>query len=282
LEAEADANNSTALFARSSGTNSYAVDGTSFKYRAGYFQSTDPNTNWASLYVDPGHGGKAAQFNGDVSITGTLTVGSCVGCFGPSGIMQNVGDSPIEPGDVVQIVSTGPAVVGAAPVLQVRKSDSAYQGTVIGVAGQALYVPSAETSAAYAQQNAAIQDAQNRIQTIKSGPDSDTDKAAEIAKITVPDATIDDSMGTVHIDATAPNTVANLYGTLATDGAVPALKVTTANGPIQAGDLLVSSSTPGVAMKADPSKAVTGTIIGKALGSLQSGTGTVPALITLK
>jgi hypothetical protein len=196
--------------------------------------------------------------------------------------MQNVGDSPIEPGDVVQVVGTGPSVVGAAPVLQIRKSDAAYQGSVVGVAGQALYVPSAETRAAYALQEATIRDAQTRRDAIMFGQGSDEQKAAQLAGITVPNPTIDDTTGTVHIDASAPNVAANAYGTLATQGTVPVIKVTAANGSIHAGDLLVSSDIPGIAMKADPTKAVTGTIIGKALGNLQSGTGTIPVLITLK
>jgi len=276
---DSEGNNSPAVRARSFGTGSYGLDATSNAYRGASITS---NAGYASLYVEPGTGGTAARLNGDVFITGTLTLnGSCVGC-GPTEVIQNVSDSPIEPGDIVQIVGTGPAVVGAAPVLQIRKSDASYQGTVVGVAEQALYVPSAETRAAYAQQEAAMRDAQTRRDAIMFGQGSDAEKAAELAKITVPNPTIDDTTGTVHVDAGAPNVAANSYGTLATQGTVPAVKVTASNGPIHAGDLLVSSNIPGVAMKADTSKAITGTIIGKALGALESGTGTVPVLVTLK
>ncbi len=273
---DSSGNSSDAVRARSSGTVSYGLNATSSAYRAGYFQSTDPNTSWASLYVDPGFGNKAAQFNGDVTITGT-----CTGC-GPTEVMQNVGNTAIEAGDVVQVVGTGPAVVGSAPVLQVRKSDAAYQSTVVGVAGQALYVPSAQTEAAYQQQQAAMSDAQNRRNAIMSGNESDAQKAADLAKIVMPSATIDDGAGTVHPDRNATNVAAQSYGMFATDGTVPAVKVTASNGPIHTGDLLVSSDSPGVAMKADLSKPLTGTVIGKALGTLESGTGTVPVLVTLK
>jgi hypothetical protein len=59
-------------------------------------------------------------------------------------------------------------------------------------------------------------------------------------------------------------------------------KVSTENGPIERGDLLVSSSTPGYAMKGtDPSR-LTGAIIGKALAPLKSGSGVIEALITLQ
>lgn len=67
---------------------------------------------------------------------------------------------------------------------------------------------------------------------------------------------------------------------LAVVGVVP-VKVSAENGPIQLGDLLVASSTPAHAMKAGPNPAV-GTVIGKALGSLESGTGVIQMLIMLR
>jgi hypothetical protein len=51
--------------------------------------------------------------------------------------------------------------------------------------------------------------------------------------------------------------------------------------PIRAGDLLTTSSVPGHAMRAvDPSRAF-GCVLGKALGPLESGRGSVPALVAL-
>ncbi len=53
-------------------------------------------------------------------------------------------------------------------------------------------------------------------------------------------------------------------------------------GPIEVGDLLTTSPTPGHAMKAsDPAKAF-GAVIGKALGPLQAGTGLVPIIVALQ
>ena len=64
-------------------------------------------------------------------------------------------------------------------------------------------------------------------------------------------------------------------------GIVP-VKVSAENGAIAVGDLLVTSSTAGRAMKAtDPSK-TTGRVLGKALGSLNSGTGVIEVLVTLQ
>ena len=70
-------------------------------------------------------------------------------------------------------------------------------------------------------------------------------------------------------------------------GIVPT-KVSAENGPIQPGDLLTTATVPGHAMKASPvlvsgvALYPTGTILGKALGSLETGTGLIRVLVTLK
>ena len=67
---------------------------------------------------------------------------------------------------------------------------------------------------------------------------------------------------------------------LAVVGIVP-VKVTTENGPIRPGDLLTSSSTPGHAMRAG-ARPVIGTVIGKVLRGLQTGTGVIQMLAILQ
>ena len=64
-------------------------------------------------------------------------------------------------------------------------------------------------------------------------------------------------------------------------GIVPT-KVTAENGPIEVGDLLVTSSVPAHAMKGGDGVIPTGTVIGKALGSLASGTGVIEVLVSLQ
>ena len=64
-------------------------------------------------------------------------------------------------------------------------------------------------------------------------------------------------------------------------GIVPT-KVSTENGPIHKGDLLVSSSTPGYAMKGTDRNKMLGAVIGKAMGDLESGQGVVEVLVTLQ
>jgi hypothetical protein len=64
-------------------------------------------------------------------------------------------------------------------------------------------------------------------------------------------------------------------------GRVPT-KVSAENGPIKVGDLLVTSSTPGYAMKGTDRSLLTGAVVGKAMGPLDSGTGTIEVLVTLQ
>jgi hypothetical protein len=63
-------------------------------------------------------------------------------------------------------------------------------------------------------------------------------------------------------------------------GIVPC-KVSAENGAIEVGDLLVSSSTPGHAMKGTDRSKMLGAVVGKALESLQEGKGVIQILVTL-
>jgi hypothetical protein len=67
---------------------------------------------------------------------------------------------------------------------------------------------------------------------------------------------------------------------LAVAGRVPC-KVSTENGSIQIGDLLVASSTPGIAMKGNPERAI-GAVVGKAMEPLEDGTGTIVVQVMLR
>ncbi len=77
-------------------------------------------------------------------------------------------------------------------------------------------------------------------------------------------------------------------GTVA-DGAHPVAlsgrvycRVTAANGPIRAGDLLTTSDVPGTAMRVDDPARAQGAILGKAMGSLEHGEGLVLVLVGLQ
>jgi hypothetical protein len=94
------------------------------------------------------------------------------------------------------------------------------------------------------------------------------------------------SVAGVH--STTPGIVGGVTAGGAPDGTVPLaiagivpVKVSAENGPIRPGDLLVTSGTPGHAMRAgaDPPQ---GTVIGKALGRMDRGTGVIKILATLQ
>ena len=67
---------------------------------------------------------------------------------------------------------------------------------------------------------------------------------------------------------------------LALIGKVP-VKASAENGAIKPGDLLVSASLPGHAMRAGGDPAA-GTVLGKSLGALAVGTGQVEMLVMLR
>jgi hypothetical protein len=66
---------------------------------------------------------------------------------------------------------------------------------------------------------------------------------------------------------------------VAITGIVPA-KVSAENGPVRVGDLLVTASTPGYAMKATDPRRMVGAIVGKALEPLLQGSGVIRVLVT--
>ncbi len=72
------------------------------------------------------------------------------------------------------------------------------------------------------------------------------------------------------------------YVNIVTLGMFRTIKVDASFGAIHAGDLLVASPHAGYAMKAIDRAQAVGAIIGKALGNLETGTGTMPVIVTLQ
>jgi len=68
---------------------------------------------------------------------------------------------------------------------------------------------------------------------------------------------------------------------MAVVGIVPC-KVSAENGPIHRGDLLVTSSRPGYAMKGTDRRRLVGAVVGKALEALPQGAGVIQVLVTLQ
>jgi hypothetical protein len=114
--------------------------------------------------------------------------------------------------------------------------------------------------------------------------DSSGDRA--VAKSSTPYSTL-----VAGIYSTKPGILATPYGLddprlasevpLAMVGIVPT-KVTDENGGIQPGDLLVTSSLPGHAMKGTDRSRMMGAVVGKALQPLKGNTGMILVLVTLQ
>ena len=97
------------------------------------------------------------------------------------------------------------------------------------------------------------------------------------------------STGVTGVYSTKPGVVGRRQGApgsadevpLAMIGIVPT-KVSAENGSIRPGDLLVTSSKNGYAMKGTDRSRMFGAVIGKALDRLESGTGVIEVLVTLQ
>jgi hypothetical protein len=225
--------------------------------------------NLNAVDIDPG----ALFVNGNLTVTGSKS-GFVVDA------MQNAGDTPLEPGDVVVMVGQSPAVLGDIPVITVKKATSAYDSSVAGVVDSALYVPDAATRAAYQKQQQDIQAAEAQRRDLMSAALANGTKA-DLSSVKMPDASITDAQGIPHA-TNDPSVPTNGYLNVVTLGAYKMVKVDASFGAIHTGDLLTTSSHAGYAMKATDKLQSVGAVIGKAVGSLDSGTGTIAVFVSLK
>ena len=103
----------------------------------------------------------------------------------------------------------------------------------------------------------------------------------DLSSVQIPDASITDQQGIPHA-TNDPSVPTNGYVNVVTLGAYKMVKVDASFGAIHAGDLLTTSSHAGYAMKATDKLQAFGATIGKAVGSLETGTGTIAVLVSLK
>jgi hypothetical protein len=86
-----------------------------------------------------------------------------------------------------------------------------------------------------------------------------------------------------ELDGLARNQVANgLVGQMAILGCYAYCKVDADIAPVEVGDLLTTSPTRGHAQKVTEPQRAIGAIIGKAMGSLESGKGKIPVLVMMQ
>lgn len=234
------------VLVRSTGSSTedgYAGVFLSENYRGIYVKSL---TNWYDAYFDGTFGifvGADIWGGKDIYAVGDISAGGSKAGYVVD-IALNDGSEPLELGDVVVITGAAEPILGSIPVPMVQRASDANSTGVIGVVDRRFVTPS---------------DGVGVRETEAESPGYFEDSSVSIAEG----------------GGIAPSE----YVGVVTLGSFRAIKVDASYSAIQPGDLLVSSDTPGHAMKAtDPQ---VGTVIGKALGSLDSGTAIMPVLVTL-
>jgi hypothetical protein len=242
-----------------SSTESYGVSGSSTNYYGIYGHSTYSygiygySTYSSGVYGSSPSGSYAGYFDsrGGSSQPGLYTDGYFIATGSKGGyvvdIARNEGIAPLETGDVVVIVGADAPVIGEIPLLLVKKAVVEASSTVAGVVDQPFSIPASAPSL---------------LTEGADAPDNLPIATASIASI---------QAGTA--------VQAGDYVSIVTLGSFKQIKVDATYGAISPGDILVSSPNPGYAMRTDTPQY--GTIIGKALGDLASGIGSIPVLVTL-
>jgi hypothetical protein len=216
--------------------------------------------------------GYALDVSGDANLSGSLTVGGSV-----AGNAATFG----------QITANGEVDINNANLV-ITNGDVQIVGNFWGWGFKSGYVvdqfynrgkkpfETGDLVVIHTNPKAILYGAKNRIPLVEVALAS---KAADTRVCGVVDEpTIDASM-TPGLDRTALGE-ANV-GVMVTLGAYANCKVTAAPAPIESGDLLMASDTPGHAQKATIEAGLTpGAVIGKALAPLKKGTGIIPVFIS--
>jgi hypothetical protein len=236
------------------------------QYGAGILGEADSNFVWGGYFrggpsADLGHVridgslivGQARDENDDLvggdlfvgrdaTVQGDLSVGGSKGGYVVDmGI--NAGIDILETGEVVVVVGFDEPILGEIPLVKVDRAESANSSGVIGIVDKA-----------------------HRIDEASRSP-------------TVNEMTPEKLSQHGRKSNDPPGISPGDYLKFVTLGAYKSIKADASYGAISPGDLLVSSPNPGHAMRAD--NPATGTVVGKALGELDAGTGTIPVMVTL-
>lgn len=191
----------------------------------------------------PGRGG--LYTNSDGRFDGNVFVEGTVTADNVTSIAVNSGSQPLRQGDVVVVVGYTNATQGTAPIIHVALADSTNASAIIGV----------------------------------------VDVRYEPCTIPMDQRPVGQECG--GFDYTATAIQPGEYLAVVTMG-VASVRVNASSGPIYAGDLLTASGMPGLAATAQmitvdgASFYAPGTILGKALGDLETGSDLIPVFITIK
>lgn len=229
-----------------------------------YILSNSPGNSWTNYSVggqtDPGVGSSTVLI-----ATNQMFVGSNASFAG------NVGIGTTNPGAKLEVSGNVKLTAGSGGSITFQDGSVqtvAYTGVTCG----GDYAESVEVTGnrtAYEPGDVLVLDADNPGKMLKSVEAYSTSVSGIFS--TKP--------GTVGRRQTTPKSDAEVP--MAVVGIVPA-KVSAENGPIKVGDLLVTSSTPGYAMKGTDRSRLVGAVIGKAMAKLDSGTGVIEVLVTLQ
>ena len=218
----------------------------------GYFYSD----SYRGVYASSPSGSYAGYFTnrGGSSRPGIYVNGTIVATGSKAGYVVDVclndGPDPLEVGDVVAVVGVTEPVVGEIPVMRVVRATAENAGAVVGVVDQRFIVPD-------------VSDVPDVIEEI-----GETGERPVYPDQAVPQHKTN--------NAIQPGE----YLGVVTLGAFKRVKVDAGYGAIRPGDLLTPSPNPGYAMRA--TAAMPGTIIGKALESLETGQDAIAIYVTMQ
>ena len=275
-------------------TSGYGGRFTSAGAYGGYFTSS----GYRGLYAKGANGFFDAYFagNGGIFVEDDIrTNGDIIASGSKAGyvvdLARNDGQDPLQLGDLVVITGATDPVLGEIPVPTVRLADEAAGTGIMGVVDRMFATPAVEKAIpmevidAWRQLNAGSMARERSPGTATSAEDGlippQTEQAQRKPEPESPGRFVSQGEAEFLAKATGrdPGIAQGAYLGVVTLGAFKAIRVDASYGSILPGDLLVSSPTAGHAMRElNPQP---GTIVGKALGSLEEGQGTVPVLITI-
>jgi hypothetical protein len=264
-----------AVFGESSGTGGVA---------GLFYSSHDSGTGRAVYAISDGNGDAilaSASNSGDgVETTADGSTGRALHAWTPNystaqaAHLRHTNPLNFSPVLMVDSQSNGPIAVfrhgnPAANVARISHLGTGYfnGGTQVGGADLAEFVP---THGRTPEEAEVVEIDPERPSHFRVSTQANSTRVAGVIS-TEPGVTLNAKNG-ANQDVSGP--------ALALAGRVP-VKVTDEGGAIRAGDLLVASSTPGHAMRA-PDAPRPGTVIGKAMGGLPRGQGTVEVLVMLR
>ena len=201
---------------------------------------------------NPNSLGYAIYSNGDLGVAGdAIFFGAKIGYV--TDLVLNVSDQEILAGDLVEIVGSKSPPFGGIPIITIRRTTTASSHRVLGPVVCAMNV--IVDGEIESVQNGYVPGQQDQDQDQESGRRS----PFRISRIEGP-------------------ILPQKYGMVVTLGAYFEINVDAGYGSVYPGDLLVSSPNPGYAMVADDPRV--GTVVGKALETLERGEGKIRVFVS--